>query len=61
LPIEKKSFKAGVGNLSPAAGQKKALQGLAGRTNFTPIIPFPSLFMMLLKLANLWNYNQINS
>ena len=26
-----------------------------------PTILFPSLFMMLLKLANLWNFNQINS
>jgi len=45
-----------VGNISLVAGQK-TLQGLAGRTNFLPTIPFPLLFMVL-KLGNLWNFNQ---
>jgi len=49
----------GVGNL--VAGQKQTLQGIAGRNNFPPTTPFPLLFMMLLKLGNLWNFNQINS
>jgi len=32
---------------------------MAGLTNFPPTIPFPSLFMTLLKLGNLWNFDQI--
>ena len=44
----------------PRCEPKQTLQGLAGSTNFPPIIPFPSLFMMS-KLANLWNYDKINS
>jgi len=36
----------------PNTGQKQTLQGLAGHTNFQPIIPFLLLFMMLLKLGN---------
>jgi len=40
-------------------GPKQTLQRMAGRTNFPPTIPFPLLFMMLLKLGNLWNFNQI--
>jgi len=51
----------GVGNLSLVAGQRQILQGLAGRINFPPTIPFPSLLMMLLKLDKLCNFNQINS
>jgi len=37
------------------------MQGMAGRTNFPPTIPFILLFMMLIKLGYLWNFNQINS
>jgi len=48
----------GIGNLSPVAGQNQTLQGMAGRTNFPPTIPFP---LLLLNLGNLWNFNQINS
>ena len=44
------------GNLS-----QQTLQGMAGRTNFPPTIPFPVLFVILLNLGNLWNYNQITS
>jgi len=51
----------GVGNLSLVAGQKQTLQGMAGRTNFPSTIPFFLLFMMSLKLGNLWNFNQIHS
>jgi len=36
----------GVGNLSLVAGQKQILQGMAGRTNFPPRVPFSLLFMM---------------
>jgi len=36
-----RSFKSGVGNLSLVAGQRQILQGLAGRINFPPTIPFP--------------------
>jgi len=53
--------KSGVGNLSLVAGQKQALQGMTGRTNFPPTIPFSLLFVMSLKLGNLWNFNQIHS
>jgi len=42
------------------AGQKHALQGMVGHTNFPPTIPFPLLFM-LLKLGNLCIYNKITS
>jgi len=54
-----KSNRPGVGNLSLVMGPKQTLQCMAGRTNFPPTIPFPLLFMMLLKLGNLWNFNQI--
>jgi len=37
-------FGEGAGNLSRVAGQKQTLQGLAGRTNFPPAIPFSLLF-----------------
>jgi len=37
------------------------LQDLAGRTNFLPTIPFPSLLMKLLILGKLCNFNQIYS
>jgi len=33
-------FKTGVGNLSLVMGQKQNLQGMAGRTNFPPVISF---------------------
>jgi len=56
------AFISGFGNLSLVAGQKQTLQDMTVRTNFPTAIPFPLLFMMLLKLGNLWNYrNQINS
>jgi len=42
----------GVGNLSLVAVQKQSLQGMTGRTNFPPTIPFHLLFMMLLKLGH---------
>jgi len=42
------------------AGQKHALQGMVGHTNFPPTIPFHLLFM-LSKLGNLCIYNKINS
>jgi len=51
----------GVGNLSLVAGQKQTLQGMAGRTNFPSTISFFLLFMMSLKLGNLWNFNQTHS
>jgi len=35
--------------------------GPYGPTNFAPTNPFPWLFMMLVELGNLWNFNQINS
>jgi len=54
-------FKTGVGNLSLVMGQKQNLQGMAGRTNFPPVISFSLLLMMFLKLGNLWNFNQIHS
>jgi len=60
FPVEPVSSSE-VGNLSLVAGQKYTLQGMLGRTNFRPTVPFPFLFMMLSKLKNLWNYNQINS
>jgi len=47
--------RSGIGNLSLVAGQKQTLQVLEGRTNFSPKIRFRLLFMMLLKLGNLWN------
>jgi len=50
--------KAGVGNLSLVAGQKQTLQGMAGRSNIPPTIPFP---LLLLNLGSLWNFNQITS
>jgi len=50
-----------VGNFSLAVDQKQTLQGLAGRTNLPSTIRFPLLFMMSLKLGNLWKFNQINS
>jgi len=34
---------------------------MASRTNFPPTIPSPLLLMMLIKLGNLWNFNQIDS
>jgi len=46
----------GVVNLSLGTGQKQALQGMAGRTKFSPS-PFPLLFMMLLKLGNFYRIN----
>ena len=55
---EQRSFTAGVGNLSPVAGQKQTLQGTAGRTNVPSTFPFP---LLLLNLGNSWNFNQINS
>jgi len=39
--------KAGVGNLSRVARQKQTLQGMAGRTNFPPTIPFLSFCQIL--------------
>jgi len=42
-------------------GQKQTLQGMVGCTNFPSTIPFPLLFVMLIKLGNYWNVNQINS
>jgi len=51
----------GVGNLSLAAGQKQTLHGLAGRTKFPRTTSFSSLFMVLIKLANLCNFDQFNS
>ena len=53
-------IKAAVGNLSLLASQKLTLQCMAGRTNLPQIISFPLLFM-LIKLGNLWNFNQIHS
>jgi len=50
----------GVDNLSLVAGQKQNLQGMAGRTNFPLTISDPLLFMIL-KLGNLWNFNEIDS
>jgi len=32
---------------------------MAGRTNYPPSIPFPLLFLMLLKPVNLWIFDQI--
>jgi len=52
---------AGIGNLSLVAGQKYTLQGMVGCTKFQTTVPFPLLFMILLKHKKLWNYNQINS
>jgi len=46
---------SGIGNLSLVAGQTQTLQGMAGRNNFSPIIPFILLLMMLIKLGYLWN------
>jgi len=43
------------------AGQKQTLQGMASHINFQPTIRFILLFIMLIKLGNLWNYDQINS
>jgi len=54
-------YRAGVDNLSLVVGQKQTVQGMAGRINFPPIIPFYLQFMMSLKLANLWNFNKINA
>jgi len=45
-------FRTGVGNLSLVAGQRHAVQGVAGRTNLPPTISFLLLFMMLIKLGN---------
>jgi len=55
-----RSSKPGVGNLSLVASQKQAVQGMTGCNNIPSTIPFPLLFMMLIKLGNLWNFNQIN-
>ena len=49
---------AGIDNLSRVAGQKQTLQGMAGRNNFLPMIPFS---LLLLNLGKLWNLNQVNS
>jgi len=49
FPVEPVS-RSEVGNLSLVAGQKYTLQGMLGRTNFRPTVPFPFLFMMLLNL-----------
>jgi len=46
---------------SSVASQKQTLQGMAGRFNFPPTIPFPLLFMLLMKLGNFLNYIEINS
>jgi len=53
--------RTGIGNLSLVTGQTETLQGMWSRFNFPPTIPFHLLFMMLLKLGNVWNFNQINS
>jgi len=50
------NYSAGVGNLFLVAGQKQNLQGMTGRTSFPPTIPFPLLFMMLIKVWILWNF-----
>jgi len=44
-----KNARPGVGNLSLAAGQNETLHALVGHTNFAQTIPFPSLFVTLLK------------
>jgi len=53
--------KTGDGNPSLVVGQKQILQGMAGHINFPLTIPFHMLFIMLVKLGNLWNFDQINS
>jgi len=50
-------YRSGVGNLSLVGGPKQTLQGMPGRINFPPTIPFFLQFMMSLKLANVWNFN----
>jgi len=60
LQHRRSSARPGVGNLSRGAGQKQTQQGMAGRSNFPPTIPFPLLFMML-NFRDLWSFNQINS
>jgi len=55
-----RTYIIGVGNLSLVGGQKRNLHGMAGRTNFPPLILSIWQFMMLLKLGNLCNYN-VNS
>jgi len=52
---------AEVGKLLLTAGHKQTLYGQEGHTNFPLTIPLSSLFVMLLKLANLWKFNQTNS
>jgi len=47
--------RTGVRNLSLVAGQKQTLQGMVGRINF-PTILFFLLYMMLIKIRNLWNF-----
>jgi len=37
----------------PSRGQKQSLQGMAGRTDFPPLILFILLFMMLITYGNL--------
>jgi len=39
-------------------GPKQTQHSMVVHTNFPPKIPVPLLFMML-KLGNLWNFNQI--
>jgi len=45
--------------LQPRA--KIKLPSMAGCTNFPLAIPFPLLFMRLIKFGNLWNFIRINS
>jgi len=47
----------GVGKLSVVAGQKQTLLGMAGHTDFPPLILFILLFMMLTKHGNLYTFN----
>jgi len=52
-----------VNNLSLVVGQKLTQQGMAGFTNFPATnnsVPF-AVYMMLMKLGNLWSFNYINS
>jgi len=54
--------RAAVGNLSLVAGQKQTQRGMADRTNFLPTInsvPFV-IYMILMKLGNLWSFDYIN-